>query len=172
MEKDIKGYEGLYTIDDKGQVFSLITHKYLKAAKCGSGYLKVMLCKDKKHTNVMIHRLVAEAFIPNPDGKLTVNHIDGDKTNNDISNLEWNTYSENLKHAYVHGFSRWNEKKGKPMRAVYKIDKDTGKILKRYRCIGDAVRDTNAYHYSAIIDACKGKNQTCAGFKWRYADDN
>jgi hypothetical protein len=131
-----------------------------------------MLCRGKTdHKNITIHRLVAEAFLPNPEGKLTVNHKDGNKLNNDVSNLEWNTYSENLKHAYSHNLNKWNEKKGRPMRAVYKIDKETGEILKKYKCIGDAVRDTNAYHQSSIIDVCKGKHKTCAGFKWRYADD-
>ena len=173
MQKDIKGYEGLYAITDEGQVYSYQKKRFLTPAICGRGYLKVMLCRGKEdHKNLMIHRLVAEAFIPNPGGKLTVNHIDGNKLNNAVSNLEWNTYSENLKHAYSHGLNYWNEKKGKPMRPVYKIDKDTGEILKKYRCIGDAVRDTKAYNQSSIIDVCKGKRKTCAGFKWRYAHDN
>ena len=172
MQKDIKGYEGLYAITDKGQVYSYKKQKFLSPAKCGKGYLKVMLCRGKEdHKNLMIHRLVAEAFLPNPEGKLTVNHKDGNKLNNDVSNLEWNTYSENLKHAYSHGLNYWNKKKGHKMRPVNRISKDTGEILETYKSIGEAIRDMGDTNHAHIVDVCKGRKKSFRGYAWRYADE-
>ncbi len=169
--KDIEGYEGLYRISNCGNVMSLIKNRVMTPAACGSGYLKVMLCKEKTYKNKMIHRLVAEAFIPNPENKRTVNHIDGNKHNNDVSNLEWNTYSENLKHAYKHGLNYWCEGKGKEQRAVCKIDQFTGEILKTYHSIGDAYKENGIFSQATIIDVCKGKKMTAGGYVWRYAED-
>lgn len=104
--KDIKGYEGLYQISNLGRVKSLKfeKHRILKIGITYNGYNVIYL----KNINVkinLIHRLIAQAFIPNPDDKRTVNHINGDKTDNRIVNLEWATYSENCQHAYDTGLS-------------------------------------------------------------------
>ena len=169
--KDIKGYEGIYKISNYGKVFSVPRDKILSPAVCGRGYLKVMLCRDKKdHKNKMIHRLVAEAFLPNPDGKLTVNHIDGNKLNNAVSNLEWNTYSENLKHAYKNGLNSWNSKKGVPMRQVLMIDMESGETIKTFQSIGEAVRSFGDTHHAHIVDVCKGRRKQYKGYAWRYAE--
>lgn len=98
--KDIPGFEGRYKINIEGEVFSLKQKIYLKQIKNGAGYLSVALWKNKKKQNKRIHRLIAEAFIDNPLTKPQVNHIDGDKLNNSIKNLEWVTVSENAKHAF------------------------------------------------------------------------
>lgn len=117
--KDIKGYEGLYQISNLGNVKSLKRKslnfkcekdKILINCKTSQGYEKVMLCKNKQVKNQMIHRLVAKAFIPNPNNLLEINHIDGDKTNNKVSNLEWCTRSENIKHAYELGLNYGSDK--------------------------------------------------------------
>lgn len=97
---DIKGYEGLYAITEDGQVWSYKANKFKKPQNI-NGYLSVVLYKDKHLKNYSIHRLVAETFIPNPDGKPEVNHIDEDKTNNCVDNLEWCTKSENCKHGTI-----------------------------------------------------------------------
>ena len=87
---DIKGYEGRYQIGDTGQVYSLVSKKYLKPMDDGRGYLFVHLTNGKgKLKNEKIHRLVAKAFIPNPDNLPEVNHIDENKYNNCVDNLEW-----------------------------------------------------------------------------------
>lgn len=169
--RDIKGYEGLYKISNTGKVFSCISNRLMKPVFSGSGYKQVGLSKDMKVTGKMVHRLVAEAFIPNPENKRTVNHIDGNKLNNDVSNLEWNTYSENLKHAYKHGLNYWCKGKGKPFRKVCMIDEYTGEILKTYDSIGEAYKDHNLFSQTAIIDVCVGKNSTSGGYVWRYAED-
>lgn len=110
--KDIRGYEGLYQVSNLGRVKSLermtSQNKHLKEKltclnKLSHGYNNVGLCKQGKTKAFYVHRLVAEAFIPNPENKPQVNHIDGCKTNNKVDNLEWVTQSENMQHAYRTG---------------------------------------------------------------------
>jgi hypothetical protein len=103
--KDIEGYEGLYQVSNHGRVksFKYGKEKILKGSITTKGYLQVYLHKDNKIKRFNGHRLIAIHFIPNPDNKPQVNHIDGNKLNNNISNLEWNTQSENLNHAFDTG---------------------------------------------------------------------
>lgn len=107
--KDIEGYKGLYKISNIGRVRSkerynlrgkLIKSKIRKPFINNNGYLRVNLSKKNLTKNYSLHRLVALHFISNPDNKEQVNHIDGNKQNNCINNLEWVTASENMKHSY------------------------------------------------------------------------
>lgn len=114
--KDINEYEGLYQISNTGRVKSLermakirwdgkyrtIPEK-IKTPNCRSGYLRVGLSKDGKNKIYSVHRLVAEAFIPNPHNKPYINHKNGVKIDNRVSNLEWCTHSENKKHSFATG---------------------------------------------------------------------
>lgn len=97
--KYIVGYEGLYEISNLGRVRNANTLKVLSPGTCGSGYAFVILRKDGKSYNRMIHRLVMNTFNPTSNCELEVNHIDGNKRNNHLDNLEWVTRSENLQHA-------------------------------------------------------------------------
>lgn len=93
--KDIPGYEGLYSIDESGNVFSYRTKKFLKQT-ISNGYLTVHLTgTDKKHKQCAIHRLIALTYIPNPDNLPVIDHIDRNKLNNSIENLKWTTVKEN-----------------------------------------------------------------------------
>jgi len=96
---DIKGYEGLYSITNTAKVYSWRKKLFLKPVKQKKGYLTVGLYKNKKCTIHLLHRLMAECFIENTDNKPMVNHKDLDKTNNQLSNLEWVTAAENIRHA-------------------------------------------------------------------------
>lgn len=106
--KDIKGYEGFYQISNLGRVKSLggwcgtvkRKEKIRSTSFTHDGYEKVRLIHQSKDKTMRVHRLVADAFIPNPDNKDTVNHIDGNKKNNIVSNLEWVDRSEQMTHAY------------------------------------------------------------------------
>ena len=118
-------YDGLYQVSRDGRVFSLVTNKWLKPRSAGNGYHAVMLYKDKKGKNFLVHRLVAEAFVERPLEKSCVNHIDGDKTNNSAENLEWVTYSENMYHSSRMGLHAGSDiqkaaarKNGKVMRKL------------------------------------------------------
>lgn len=95
--KDIDGYEGLYQVSNLGRVKSS-KHDIILKTYSNRGYHQVQLSKNNIKSNKTIHRLVAQAFIPNPDNKPQVNHIDEDKTNNKVSNLEWVTAKENSNH--------------------------------------------------------------------------
>lgn len=87
-----------YKVSSLGEIYSIRSKKVLKAQKNSNGYLWVQFSVNNKKKNVYIHQLVAQHFIENADGKTIVNHIDGDKTNNNVENLEWVTQSENMKH--------------------------------------------------------------------------
>lgn len=102
MVKKINGYEN-YTISDGGEVFNTSTNRPLKGSLGENGYRYFRLSKNNKKTMFYGHRLVAEAFLDNPNNLPVVNHKDGNKLNNNVSNLEWVSYSENSKHAHANG---------------------------------------------------------------------
>lgn len=110
--RDIPGFEGYYQVSNLGRVKSLIGwngHGYInreriiKPSLTSTGYYKVDLKKNGKRKVYKLHRAIAQAFIPNPQGKPFINHIDGNPLNNDISNLEWCTNQENIQHGYKLG---------------------------------------------------------------------
>jgi hypothetical protein len=117
--KDIKGYEGNYQICIDVRVKAIQRYvdiglgrkqlkpeKILKPAIGSHGYFSVVLCKNKKQTSTCIHRIIAEAFIENTNNHRCINHIDGNKLNNQLSNLEWCSHSHNNKHAYDTGLKK------------------------------------------------------------------
>lgn len=113
--KDIPEFEGRYQASSLGRIRSIQDNhgnyrEHIRATWVSSkGYVYVQLfVKDVRH-NVSVHHAVASAFIPNPEKKKTVNHIDGNKQNNHVTNLEWNTHSENLKHAHATGLKKGQE---------------------------------------------------------------
>lgn len=96
---DVVGYEGRYLVSDKGRIWSVINKKIMKQFD-NKGYKVISLYDGKKYKTKKVHRIVAEAFFINPDNKPEVNHLDGDKSNNEILNLEWATNHENQIHKY------------------------------------------------------------------------
>jgi hypothetical protein len=114
--KDVVGYEGLYAIDEEGNVFSLRTHKKMKAYKLKNrGYMLIGLSKNKKNKKHLVHRLMAETYLPEFSPELQVDHIDRDRTNNSIDNLRMVTAEQN---AYNRGNVKgyyWQKKASKWM---------------------------------------------------------
>lgn len=103
--RDIEGYEDRYQISTLGRVWSKTRHKIMSVGKhkSNSGYIQVQLYKDGKYHWKYIHRIVAKTFIPNPKGLRTVNHKDGNKENNVVTNLEWMTDEGQARHAFLTG---------------------------------------------------------------------
>lgn len=99
----IPGYEGLYEIDERGNVYSVLRQKQVNAHPNSAGYLRVNLYKNGHYKKYFIHRLVAKIFIPNLNGLLVVNHKDANKNNNSVENLEWCTQSYNVAETYNNG---------------------------------------------------------------------
>lgn len=104
--KCVVGYEGLYKISNKGRVIKILKggkEKIVKTSINSEGYVRTSLTKNKKTKQVLVHRLVAEAFIPNLENKPLVNHKNSNRSDNNLSNLEWATHKENNQHAYKYG---------------------------------------------------------------------
>ena len=142
QRKDVVGYEGLYQVSDTGQVRSLDRvdgrgrhwkGRVLAQSINTSGYLCVNLSIDGKQTLKYIHRLVAEAFIPNPDNRPQVNHMDGNKQNNHVSNLEWATAKENMRHATETGLRDYEWMKGTKHPKAKLTDDDVRFIRHNYK---------------------------------------
>ena len=154
--KAIDCYEGLYEVSDLGRVKSLKygKDKILKPSKNPRGYLQVCLYKDGNRKQLLVHRLVAEAFIPNSNNLETINHKDEMKTNNAASNLEWMTLEDNIIYSQA--------------RQVQMFDKKTGELLATFPSTMEAERVTGIanQHISAC---CNGKLKSSGGYIWRYA---
>lgn len=178
--KDIPDYEGLYQVSNFGNVKSMnYNHtgkpKNLTIKSHHSGYRMVMLCKNGNHKNKTIHILVATVFIENPLNKPCVNHIDGNKSNNCVSNLEWVSYSENTRHAIKTGLRADSNMTGckgilNPLsRPVYQYTK-SNQPVKKWPSISDAARYLNCPPAS-IINNAKGRTKSLHGYVWKYEED-
>ena len=179
--KDIKGFEKRYQISNYGRVKSLskfvnnnpknssigyyTKEKILKVFDNKNGYKLVKLYKNNKKYTKKVHRLVAEAFIPNLENKSQVNHIDGDKSNNCLDNLEWNTCKENINHAFNNNLI--NIKKGQENSHSKKINQYDleGNYIKTWNSITEA---QNFLHIKNISEVCRGRRKTTGGYIWKY----
>ena len=153
--RDIEGYEGFYQISNLGRAKSLKFGKerILKPRKERNGYLCVGLYEDGKVKNHKIHRLVANAFLPNISNLSEVNHIDEDKTNNKVDNLEWCDRIYNVRYSQAVAVNQ------------YTLD---GKFIRTWDCIIE-VQYQLGFNNGNIINCCQGKRKSAGGFIWRYA---
>lgn len=173
--RDIPGYDGYYQISNQGRVRSkdryarvcgggqrLVKGRVMALTKATNGYPMINLSYKRVLSHHLVHRLVAQAFIPNPNNYPQVNHKDENITNNCVDNLEWCTAKYNANYGTRN--QRCNEKvKKKP---VKQIDLD-GNVVRVFCSIKEAMRTTGADE-SQIIRCCTGRNNTARGFRWEY----
>jgi hypothetical protein len=159
--KDIPGYEGLYKVSNLGNVFSLRSERCLAQHPVKGGYLLVPLALGGKRRFWLVHRLVAMAFIPNPDNLPEVNHKDENTTNNHEKNLEWCTRKYNAN--YGTALQRMAATNSKPV-----VQLKGGEVVKTYESIKAAGEDTG-FDRGNISKCCTGKSRTYKGYEWRFA---
>jgi len=186
--KDVEGYEGYYQVSNYGLVrskdrISFSGHKLkgrVLKQTVNKGYHQIGLYKDDERFCETVSRLVAKAFIPNPENKPEVNHIDENKSNNHVDNLEWVTAKENANHgtrpdrlrkigiknkSHKHFF-----KNGSSKAPVRQEDVETGKVMNEFPSVTEAIKSLGNKKTSSNISAClSGRRKTAYGFKWERA---
>lgn len=181
--KKVDGFPN-YSVSNLGRVRNDKSGKQLKPYNM-LGYTQVTLRHGGMSVKHTIHRLVAKAFIPNPEGKPQVNHIDGIRSNNCVDNLEWCTSHENNLHAYrvldskQRRLDQSNRQKGKKHSAIWveRIAKanskkivcvDTGEI---FNSMKDAIASVGRTNRSHICLVCQGKRKSAYGYRWKYYEE-
>lgn len=164
--KDIEGFEGLYEISNLGNVKSLVNNKgvarekILKPFISGNGHLQVRLCKNKTSKLLYVHRLVAQAFLPNQHNLPCINHIDENKQNNVVSNLEWCTHKYNINYGTcIKRVAKALSKK------VYQYSKE-GELIAVWKSTIECGR--NGYNNGSVASCCRGKRKSHKGYIWSY----
>lgn len=171
--KDIKNFEGLYQVSNLGRIKSLpkkarrntkitlLKERLIKCCVNSGGYYRVCLTKNNKCYWFRIHRLVAQAFIPNPNNKPNVNHIDENPKNNNVNNLEWCTQLENVIHSVLLHKKRCGSKE------IEKLDLN-GNFIEKYYSAREAGRQNNCKS-SNISKVANGYRKQSGGYKWKYS---
>lgn len=175
--KDIKGYEELYQVSNMGRIKSLkrkaknkngyrITNeKIIKPVLTSTcKYYTVGLCKNKKRKILLVHRLVAQAFIPNPNNYKEVNHKDENKQNNNVNNLEWCNHQYNMHYGKCLKMISINQHRKK----INQYDLE-GNFIKQWESVSDIKKELNITN---IASCCKGRYKQCNGYIWKYVNDN
>ena len=179
--KPIKGYEGIYEVSSYGRVRSLehsislrnqhgeyvrkLSERIIKQKRNRKdGYFNVTLCKRAEHSTAYVHRLVAQAFIPNPDNLPQVNHKDEDKTNNRVDNLEWCSAQYNTNYGTGH------ERMTEPRRVKVAMVDEQGNIIRKFESIKEASEQTGEARLT-IIRQCKREStlgHVLKYYRWKF----
>ena len=158
--KDIAGYENIYGITSCGKVWSYKNKKFLKPKCEKNGYLRVQLCKDGQRKMYRLHRLVAQAYLPNPENLPQVNHKDENKANNCLQNLEW------CDQKYNHNYGTINERISNSHKIpILQYDLD-GNFIREWPSaidVGEEVR-------KGISQCLRGKSKSSYGYIWKYKE--
>lgn len=171
--KTIEGYPE-YQVSNMGRVKAINWHrgnkeKEIKPYTTHKGYLRLRLCKNGKSKQFQIHRLVAQAFIPNPENKPYIDHINTDRTDNRVENLRWVTNKENCNNPISKiNYSIGN--KGKTAVSILQFTKEW-EFVKKWDSMSDAEQELGIK--SRLSEYCGNKygRKTCGGYIWQYADD-
>ena len=158
------GKETEYSISTEGLVRKDTKNNYILSQSSQQDYKFVTLLIEGKQKRMRVHRLVAETFIPNPDEKPFVNHIDGNRSNNNVENLEWVTPSENTQHAVSMGLM--NNGRKRPV-IQYNLQ---GEKMMTFESASEAARQTGGSQ-SKITMCCRRQRESANDYQWRYADD-
>ena len=174
--KDIEGFEGLYQISNSGEVksverlkrnnlgFQTVNERIRKLSKDKDGYLQICLSKNSRHYIKKIHRLVAEAFIPNPNNLPVINHKNEDKQDNRVENLEWCTIKYNTN--YGNGIRKMAITQGRPV-----IQLNNGNVVEEFYSTQEASRQTGVPQAN-IYKVCVGERKTAGGYEWRFKNEH
>ena len=159
--RPVVGYEGLYEVSNKGRVRKIISGRILKDRDNGRGYRYVRLHHINIDT-VYVHRLVAQAFIPNPLDLPQVNHKDEDKSNNSVDNLEWCTAKYNIH--YGTAIDRISKKNGVKI-SQYSLD---GTWIRDWNSSKEAIKSLGGSSLSSICNCLRGRSKSAFGYMWKY----
>lgn len=171
MFKQIIGFEN-YSVNENGVVVNTLTNHIKLPCYNNRGYLFVDLYKHNKRHREYVHRIVANAFIPNPQNKPYINHIDGNPHNNSVINLEWCTPIENVEHAskIICTMNQYLLANMKKKKAVKQIDRKSGKLVNVFSSIQEASRATGIPS-SNIVCVLKGRQAYTKNFIWCYVEE-
>ena len=163
--KDIRGYEGLYQVSNWGKIRNKYD-KILIDKRTRFGYLRIRLSKNGKSKQYFVHRLVAEAFIPNPNNYEQVNHKNELKYDNRVENLEWCDRKYNINYGTRNERGKMNHPY--KTKKILQIDPNTEEIIKIYVSCKELFKETG-FNTGYISLCCNGRKKVAYGFKWRYA---
>lgn len=163
-------YEGLYKVSNLGRILSLNYRRTGKAEVMNpnedtDGYLRVKLSKNGENKTCYVHRLIAQTFIPNPENKPEVNHIDEDKTNNKVDNLEWKWHKDNINHGTHNERSAKARTNGKLSKRVLQLSL-SGELICEWESTQECGR--NGFCQGAVSECCQGKRKSHKGFRFMY----
>lgn len=160
--RDVLGFEELYQVSNLGKVRTIKNGEVeMSQQENRNGYMTVHLRDRGVERRAMVHRLVAEAFIPNPNKLRDVNHKNGDKSDNRVENLEWASHSDNMTHSF--------RELGKNVRHIVQLDLDNN-FIERWNSIIEASEATSICR-TDIGECCRGNRKHTKGYKWKYEED-
>ena len=178
--KDVPNYEGIYKASNFGRIKmvkrtlidslgkKINKKEHILKPRTGNRYYMIALYKNGKREDLLLHRVIAQTFIPNPENKPFVNHKDENCFNNCSDNLMWCTQKENMNWGTI---NERMSKNSKSKRKVNQYDMN-GNFIKQWDCMTDFYKSKGLKLKTGIIECCKGRRQSHMGYKWKYADED